>query len=59
MCSDEKRRERLKEIYEEGKRAYYGDSAWYGDHPCPYTAVDEDAEFDAWWNGYYDAAWDD
>jgi hypothetical protein len=48
--------EKVDLAYEEGKNAYYD-----GKKPedNPYTGIDQDYEFDAWKEGYYNAAWDD
>ena len=46
--------EKVDQAYEEGKKAYY-DGLTSEDNP--YTGVDQDHEFDAWKEGYYNAAW--
>ena len=56
---DERDKEiRLENIYYEGWNAYRVEMRG-GYFECPYNGVDEDEEFNAWWNGYYDAGWDD
>jgi len=41
--------------YEEGKKAFY-DGKSSSDNP--YTGVNEDHQWEAWKEGYYNAAWD-
>ena len=47
--------EKVDQAYEEGKKAYYNDLK---SEDNPYTGVDQDYEFDAWKEGYYNAARD-
>ena len=44
------------EAYEEGKQAYKDGK---NTEDNPYNGVNEDYQFDAWKEGYYNAAWDD
>jgi len=48
--------ERVDRAYQEGKDAYY-DGKKSEDNP--YNGLDENYEFYAWKEGYYNAAWDD
>ena len=48
--------ERVDKAYEEGKMAYHDGLS---SESNPYNGVDEDHEFEAWKEGYYNAQWDD
>jgi hypothetical protein len=48
--------EAVDRAYQEGKDAY---SSGMKDEDNPYTGVDEDHQWEAWKEGYYNAAWDD
>ena len=54
----EEKREYLMEIYYEGWDAYWAEARGKPIQ-CPYNGVDEDEQFEYWWNGYSDAGWDD
>ena len=44
------------QAYEEGKQAYKDGK---NTEDNPYNGVNEDYQYDAWKEGYYNAAWDD
>lgn len=47
--------EKVDQAYQEGKDAFY-DGKKSEDNP--YMGVDEDYQWEAWKEGYYNAAWD-
>lgn len=48
--------EKVDQAYLEGKDAFY-DGKTSEDNP--YTGVDEEHQWEAWKEGYYNASWDD
>ena len=48
--------ERVDRAYQEGKDAYYTGKT---SDENPYNGVNEDHQWEAWKEGYYNAAWDD
>lgn len=48
--------EKVDRAYQEGKDAYYAGKT---SDENPYNGVDEDYQWEAWKEGYYNAAWDD
>jgi ribosome modulation factor len=48
--------EKVDQAYQEGKDAYFDGKKSENN---PYTGVDEDHQWEAWNEGYNNAAWDD
>lgn len=56
MTNEKSLQEKIDLAHQEGRDAYF---AGKKSEDNPYNGIDDDYEYDAWKEGYYNAAWDE